>query len=207
MFESLLESLPSSLLRLGILFSGQGSNMQALIESLHQHTFLGTKPIVIEVALCLTNKPQAPGIARAQKLGVPCQVVEPRAHAQTLDFERALIEHLHRARCHIVLLAGYMRLVSPLFLEHFPTLNIHPSMLPHFKGKDALRASFEAKEGMGVSVHIVTPQLDSGPIIAQQALVPEPQESFESFEQRIHALEHQLYPKALLQVLGLKSLT
>ncbi|MFC3847439.1 phosphoribosylglycinamide formyltransferase [Helicobacter baculiformis] len=207
MFENLLENLPASLLRLGILFSGQGSNMQALIESLHQRTFLGKKPIIIEVALCLTNKSKAPGIARAQKLGVPCVVLEPANYAQTSDFERALIEHLSLARCHLVLLAGYMRLVSPLFLEHFPTLNIHPSMLPHFKGKDALRASFEAKEGTGVSVHVVTPQLDSGPIIAQQALNPKPQESLESFTQRIHALEHQLYPKALLQALGLERFT
>ncbi|WP_235852506.1 phosphoribosylglycinamide formyltransferase [Helicobacter vulpis] len=205
MLESFLESLPSSILRLGILFSAQGSNMQALIESLHQRTFLGTKPILIEVALCLSNRTEAPGIARCAKLGVPCQVVEPANYPTPLDFDRALIEYLSLARCHLVLLAGYMRLVTPLFLEHFPTLNIHPSMLPHFKGKDALRASFEAKQHTGVSVHVVTAQLDSGPLIAQQALEVQPQESLQSFTQRIHALEHQLYPKALLQVLGLKS--
>ncbi|WP_235853007.1 MULTISPECIES: phosphoribosylglycinamide formyltransferase [Helicobacter] len=206
MLKSLLENLPSSVLRLGVLFSGEGSNMQALVESLHQRAFCGTRSIVMEVVLCLSNNPKAPGIARCAKLGVPCAILKPSNYPTPLDFDRALIAHLQTARCHIILLAGYMRLVSPLFLEHFPTLNIHPSMLPHFKGKDALRASFQAKQHTGVSVHIVTPKLDSGPLICQQALEVEPQESLESFAQRLHALEHQLYPKALLQALGLKSL-
>lgn len=189
-----MDTLPSSLVRVGILFSGNGSNMQNLIENLHRQPFLRApaQPITLNIELCATNNPRAHGIDRCARLKMPC-AVQPN--------ERDLIESL--ARCHLVLLAGYMKILSPLFLERFPTINIHPSFLPHHKGKDAIRRSFESQEGMGVSVHWVDTQVDGGPIILQAPLERLASESLASFTQRVHTLEHQLYPQAILKGLGL----
>ncbi|WP_104628519.1 phosphoribosylglycinamide formyltransferase [Helicobacter bizzozeronii] len=191
-----MDHLPSSLVHMGILFSGNGSNMQNLIEQLHQKPFWrisNRQPLILNVALCASNNPKAHGIVRCEKLGVPCVVVSS---------ENELMQAL--VRCHVILLAGYMKILSPLFIQHYPTLNIHPSFLPHHKGKDAIKKSFESQEGMGVSVHWVTEELDGGPIILQESLTREPNDTLESFTQRVHALEHQLYPKALLKALGLR---
>ncbi|BCD46519.1 formyltransferase family protein [Helicobacter suis] len=197
--QALLDSLPSSLLKIGILFSGQGSNMQNLIETLHLKPLMrlqNNQPLILKVEICATNNPKAMGIKRCKQLNMPCVVCSN---------EEELFEILYP--CHLVCLAGFNQILSPKFLERFLTINIHPSFLPEHKGKDAIKRSFLSQKGTGVSVHFVEEKVDSGPIILQEALEVKKEESLEDFEKRVHTLEYQLYPQALLKALELRFLT
>ncbi|WP_163498704.1 formyltransferase family protein [Helicobacter suis] len=196
--QALLDSLPSSLLKIGILFSGEGSNMQNLIETLHLKSFMrlqNNQPIILNVELCATNNPKAMGIKRCKQLNMPCVLCSN---------EEEFLQVLYP--CHLICLAGFNQIVSSKFLERFFTINIHPSFLPEHKGKEAIKRSFASQKGMGVSVHFVEEEVDSGPIILQEALEVKEKESLEDFKARVHTLEYELYPKALLKVLGLYSL-
>ncbi|CCM11746.1 formyltransferase family protein [Helicobacter heilmannii] len=184
-------------LTLGILFSGTGSNMQNLIEKLHQKVFLQQNTplkleVVLEVVLCATNNPRAGGIDHCQKLNMPFIV------GTEDDFIPAF------RGCALLLCAGYNKILSPVFLAHYKALNIHPSLLPKHKGARALERSFNSQSALGVSVHWVSDELDSGDLILQERLSLNPQESLESYEKRLHALEHRLYPQAVLKALKLR---
>ncbi|BEG56505.1 phosphoribosylglycinamide formyltransferase [Helicobacter sp. NHP21005] len=179
-------------LHLGILFSGVGSNLQNLVETLHQRVYWQQDtPVKLEVVLCATNNPKAGGLKRCQKLNMPCIVGTEE------DFICAF------KGCALILCAGYNKILSPKFLAHFKALNIHPSFLPRHKGARALERSFQSQSGLGVSVHWVSEELDSGELILQERLNLEPLESLAGYTQRVHALEHRLYPQAVLRALGL----
>ncbi|BCZ18701.1 phosphoribosylglycinamide formyltransferase [Helicobacter sp. NHP19-012] len=180
-------------LRLGILFSGEGSNMQNLIEKLHQKVYWQQdKEIRLEIVLCATNNPKAGGIKRCENLNMPYIV------GAEDNFISAF------KGCVLVLCAGYLKILSPKFLAHYKAINIHPSFLPQHKGANALKRSFSSQSGLGVSVHWVSDELDNGKLILQESLSLKPQESLESYTQRVHALEHKLYPQASLRALGLR---
>ncbi|GMB90209.1 phosphoribosylglycinamide formyltransferase [Helicobacter ailurogastricus] len=179
-------------LKLGILFSGEGSNMQNLIQKLHHKVYSRQdSPTRLEVVLCATNNPKANGLRRCVSLKMPYLV------GTQDDFITAF------KGCDLLLCAGYNKILSPKFLAHHKAINIHPAFLPHHKGARALERSFHSQSGLGVSVHWVSEELDSGELILQERLNLNPLESLENYTKRVHALEHRLYPQAVLKALKL----
>ncbi|XXF75783.1 phosphoribosylglycinamide formyltransferase [Myxococcaceae bacterium GXIMD 01537] len=180
--------------KLGVLVSGSGSNLQALLDACAQADFPA------EVACVVSNVPSAFALERARKAGVPALVVDHKEHDTRADFERALKETLRAHGVEWVCLAGFMRLVSPGFLASFPgrVLNIHPSLLPAFPGLHAQRQALErGVKVAGCTVHFVDSGTDTGPIIAQAAVPVLPDDDEASLTARILAQEHRLYPLAV----------
>lgn len=180
--------------RVAILISGRGSNMSALIEAARDPGYPA------EIALVLSNKADAGGLKHAQDLGIATAVVSHRDFADKRSFEEAIDQCLRDASIDLVCLAGFMRLLSPWFVDawHDRTLNIHPSLLPSFKGLDTHARALEAGVRVhGCTVHIVRAEMDNGPIIAQAALAVAATDTPESLSARVLIAEHQLYPQAL----------
>lgn len=200
-------------INLVILFSGNGSNMQNIIEVLREKKFseiskTSKKQIFsIHFPACITNNPCAYGITRCKELKIPCYVLPHTDFSSREEFDKALIKLIQPYRPKLVVLAGFMRVLSPIFVSTFKTLNIHPSLLPKHKGVNAIKNSFMSnnKNG-GVSVHLVDNNLDNGQIISQVSLPKILNESLECFTQRIHDLEYELYPEAILKFLKLSRL-
>ncbi|MGP1450985.1 MAG: phosphoribosylglycinamide formyltransferase [Wolinella sp.] len=185
--------------RLVILFSGEGSNMESIIHALHGKEFNDKR---IEISAVITNNPDANGINRAKRLGIQCEVLNHRDFETREEFDSALCKLILTYSPSITILAGFMRILTPVFTSQIRALNIHPSLLPLFKGAHAIRESFDScMKVAGVSVHFVSEELDSGAIVAQEAISKIDGEDFLSFKERIHALEHSLYPAAILKVL------
>lgn len=185
--------------RIVILFSGEGSNMESIIKKLHNKNHDG---IEVEVVATISNNPEANGIARSERLGVAAHVINHKDFSSRELFDQALLGVIKPYNPDIVVLAGFMRILTPHFTQEFFALNIHPSLLPLFKGAHAMRASYDSPMKVaGVSVHRVSAELDGGEIIAQEAIKKIEGESFECFSERIHALEHRLYPETILKVL------
>lgn len=180
--------------KLGVLVSGGGSNLQALLDACAQ----GDYPA--EVACVVSNVPTAFALERARRAGVPAVVVDHKAFTSKADFEKALLEALRTHGVEWVCLAGFMRLVSADFLAAFPgrVLNIHPSLLPAFPGLHAQRQALEhGVKVAGCTVHFVDAGTDTGPIIAQAAVPVLPEDDEQSLSARILAEEHRLYPLAV----------
>ncbi|PAF47397.1 phosphoribosylglycinamide formyltransferase [Helicobacter sp. 12S02634-8] len=193
-------------LGLVVLFSGNGSNMQNIIESLHDRYYLhDTQKVQLKILACITNNPAAYGIKRCESLGIKCEVLSHKDFSCREDFDRAL-SGLVEGYCPVlVVLAGFMRVLTPVFTQKHRCINIHPSLLPRHKGAQAIRDSYESAEDFGgVSVHWVNEVLDGGALILQESVPKIAGESFESFENRIHQLEYALYPRAILEALGLR---
>lgn len=176
--------------RLGVLVSGNGSNLQALIDACASGRIKGS------VAVVISNRADAYALERASKAGIATQVLSHKAYPSREAFDAAIVEVLRRERVEWVLFAGFMRLVTPVLLDAFPdrVLNIHPSLLPAFPGVDAGRQAFEyGVKQTGCTVHLVTHEMDTGPIIAQTAVAVREDDSLDALMQRIHAAEHQTY--------------
>ena len=189
--------------KIAILFSGNGSNLQNLLEQRGSiQAALAPHGIVPEFVLGVSNNPSAYGITRCENFGLEVQVLPHGAFAHRAAFEAALSEILVRYGVEFVVLAGFMRILGAEFVRKFRTINIHPSFLPLYKGAHAIADSYAgAEEFGGVSVHWVSEELDSGRIILQEKLPKITGESLEDFEHRIHQLEYTLYPKALIYAL------
>lgn len=194
---------PRATPKLAILFSGNGSNLQNLLEQRSTiQAALAPHGIAPEFALAVSNNPAAYGITRCQKLGLECRVIAHAEFATRAEFERALSQNLRAASIDFVVLAGFMRILSAEFVQEFRAINIHPSFLPLHKGAHAIADSYAGAESFGgVSVHWVSAELDSGAIILQEKLPKIAGESLEDFERRIHELEYTLYPQALILAL------
>lgn len=180
--------------RLGVLVSGSGSNLQALLDACAQADYPA------EVVCVVSNMPTAYALERARKAGVPTVVLEHKAFASRADFDRALGEELRRAGVEWVCLAGFMRLLGADFLAGFPgrVLNIHPALLPAFPGLHAPRQALERGVKIaGCTVHFVDAGTDTGPIIAQAAVPVLPGDDEASLSARILVEEHRLYPLAV----------
>jgi phosphoribosylglycinamide formyltransferase-1 len=180
--------------RLGVLVSGSGSNLQALLDASREADYPA------EVACVLSNVPTAFALERARKAGVPAVVVDHKAFGSRADFERALGETLRAAGVEWVCLAGFMRLLSGDFLAGYPgrVLNIHPALLPAFPGLHAPRQALERGVKIaGCTVHFVDAGTDTGPIIAQAAVPVLPGDDEASLSARILVEEHRLYPLAV----------
>jgi phosphoribosylglycinamide formyltransferase-1 len=184
--------------RVAILISGRGSNMAALIEAAQAPDYPA------EIALALSNVADAAGLARARAAGIATEVVEHKSFGKDrAAFDRAVHAALERHRIDIVCLAGFMRLLTPWFVERWNgrMINIHPSLLPAFKGLDThARALAAGAKQHGATVHYVAPELDSGPIIAQESVAIEPGDTAETLAARVLAVEHRIYPLALRRV-------
>jgi phosphoribosylglycinamide formyltransferase 1 len=181
--------------RVAALISGRGSNMAALIEAAKDPAYPA------EVSLVLSNVPDAGGLAIAKASGVTTEVVDHKLFGKDrAAFERALQAVLEQYRTEIVCLAGFMRILTADFVGKWRgrMLNIHPALLPHFKGLDTHRRALEAKAKQhGATVHFVMPEMDSGPIILQDALEVRPDDTEATLAARVLAIEHRIYPQAL----------
>jgi phosphoribosylglycinamide formyltransferase-1 len=184
--------------RIGVLISGRGSNLQALIDAQRQGRLGG------EIVIVISNVATAPGLARARAAGLPVVIADHRG-ATRADHDGRLLALLRQHRVDLVCLAGYMRLLSPAFVRAFSgrILNVHPSLLPAFPGLDAQRQALDyGAKVSGATVHFVDEGLDSGPVVAQEAVEVEDDDSPQSLAERILAVEHRLYPAAVRAVLS-----
>ncbi|WP_457596351.1 phosphoribosylglycinamide formyltransferase [Hydrogenimonas sp.] len=182
-----------------VLFSGEGTNLEAIIRHLHGKEIGGATIHVVPV----TNRPGAGGIARAAKYGLETEVIDHTLYPDREAFDEALVAAITRHDPALVAMAGFMRILTPVFTSRIEAVNLHPSLLPLFKGARAIERSFTSgmKVG-GVTIHRVTAELDSGEILAQACVPIEPDDTLESFEARLHALEHRLYPETLERLLA-----
>lgn len=181
-------------MKLGVLISGRGSNLRALIEACRDPAYPA------EIALVISNRPGAAGLQAAREAGIPTRVIDHKAHDSRAAFDAALDAALHEAGVELVCLAGFMRLLTEGFVTGWQgrMVNIHPSLLPAFKGRDVhARALAAGVKIAGCTVHFVTPEMDSGPIIAQAAVPVLEGDTPETLAARILAAEHRLYPAAV----------
>jgi phosphoribosylglycinamide formyltransferase-1 len=184
--------------RIGVLISGRGSNLQAIVDAVRE------RRLDAEIAVVISNRADAAGLDRARDAGIETLCISHRDFSVRHDFDRALVEALRARDVAIVCLAGFMRLVGSAMLEAFPNaiLNIHPSLLPAFPGVDAQRQALEyGVKVTGVTVHLVTPELDGGPIILQRSVPVLDDDTVASLSARILVEEHRAYPDAIRAVL------
>jgi phosphoribosylglycinamide formyltransferase-1 len=181
--------------RVAILISGRGSNMVALIEAAQAQDYPA------EIVLVVSNVPNAAGLERARRAGIETAVIDHRLFGADREaFERALDAELRAHRIEIVCLAGFMRLLTPWFVKQWSgrLLNIHPALLPKFKGLHTHRRAIEAGvERHGATVHFVVPEMDSGPIIAQDSVAVSAGDTEDILAARVLEVEHRIYPHAL----------
>jgi phosphoribosylglycinamide formyltransferase-1 len=183
--------------RTAILISGRGSNMTALIAAARVPDFPA------EIALVLSNKPDAPGLDVAKKAGIAVAAVDHKIYAGRAEFEASLQAMLDINRIELICLAGFMRILSASFVTRWRgrILNIHPSLLPAFRGLDTHRRALEAGvKTHGCTVHFVEPELDAGPIIAQSTVEVREDDTPETLAARVLEKEHELYAQALASV-------
>jgi phosphoribosylglycinamide formyltransferase 1 len=185
--------------KLGILLSGRGSNFLAIADSIDSGQLAGA-----EISVVVSNRAEAPGIATARERGLPALVIEPNGRKRA-EHDAEIIAALRERQADLVCLAGYMRLLSPEFVQAFPQriLNIHPSLLPAFPGLDAQRQALEyGVQYSGCTVHFVDEELDHGVIIVQRAVPVLPGDDERALAARILEQEHQAYPEAIARVLS-----
>jgi phosphoribosylglycinamide formyltransferase 1 len=184
--------------RIGVLISGRGSNLQALIDAIAEGR------LSAQIAVVISNRPDAGGLARARAAGIETLVIDHRGFPSRDDFDRALARELQTRGVSLVCLAGFMRLIGQQLLEAFPQaiLNIHPSLLPAFPGVDAQQQALEyGAKVTGATVHLVTAELDGGPIVIQASVPVRDDDTVESLSARILIEEHRIYPEAVRMLL------
>ena len=184
--------------RIGVLISGRGSNLQAIVDAIRE------RRLDAEIAIVISNRAEAAGLDRAREAGIETLYISHRAFPVRDDFDRALVDALRARDVSLVCLAGFMRLVGGPMLAAFPNaiLNIHPSLLPAFPGVDAQRQALGyGVKVTGVTVHLVTPELDGGPIILQRSVPVLDDDTVDSLSARILVEEHRAYPEAIKAVL------
>jgi phosphoribosylglycinamide formyltransferase-1 len=180
--------------KIGVLISGRGSNLQAIIDS------IADGRVDAEVAVVISNKETAGGLERARGAGIETLYLNHKSYASREAFDLAVVEELKRREVQLVCLAGFMRLLSAAFVTAFPNriLNIHPSLLPAFPGLDGQTQAWDyGVKVSGATVHIVTPELDAGPIVRQAAVPVHDADTPDALAGRILAEEHRIYPEAI----------
>ena len=177
-----------------VLASGNGSNLQAII------TAVKSKKIKADLSVVISDRADAFVLVRARKAKIPTIVISPKDFSDRESFDRALVDQLKRSSVDFVVLAGFMRILSPHVIKSYPNkiLNIHPALLPAFKGAHAIKDAFEyGVKTTGVTVHFVDEQMDHGAIICQEPVQILPKDTLKKLEQRIHAVEHKVYSKVI----------
>jgi phosphoribosylglycinamide formyltransferase-1 len=180
--------------RLGVLISGRGTNLQSIIDAVERGELSAA------IKLVISNRAGAPGLVRAQRMKIPTRVIDQRRFGSREEFDRALVEALRAAEVELVACAGFMRILSPVMVNAFPNriMNIHPSLLPAFPGLNAQKAALDhGARFAGCTVFFVTPGTDDGPIIVQAAVPVMPDDDERKLSDRILAQEHRIYPLAI----------
>jgi len=177
-----------------VLISGGGSNLQAFIDQ------ISAGELELDISLVLSNVPTAFGLQRAANAGIAHECINHKEFDSRLAFDQAMMARIDQVEPDIVILAGFMRILTPQFVDHYQNrlVNIHPSLLPKFTGVNTHQRAIDAGEAWhGASIHFVIPELDAGPVILQGRLPITEQDNAETLQQRIHKIEHQLYPLAV----------
>ncbi|MFA5911054.1 MAG: phosphoribosylglycinamide formyltransferase [Vicinamibacterales bacterium] len=183
---------------LGVLISGRGSNLKAIIDA------IADGRLDAAIAVVISNQADAPGLAHARAAGVETLVLSHKAFATREDYDRAMVKELKDRQVALVCLAGFMRLLSPVFVDAFPDriLNIHPSLLPNYPGLHPQQQALDAGAAVsGATVHIVNKDLDAGPVVLQAQVAVVPGDTAETLAARILDVEHALYPAAIALML------
>jgi phosphoribosylglycinamide formyltransferase-1 len=194
-------SVNESRTRLVILISGRGSNMRSIIEAINHQQLDAT------VAAVISNRPDAAGLEYASSQSIPTKIIDHKAFADRDSFDRALAQQIDEFKPDYVILAGFMRILTAEFVEHYQNklINIHPSLLPKFKGLDTHQRAIDAGEKEhGASVHFVTAELDDGPVIMQAKVQVMSDDSAQTLAARVLEQEHQLYPAAIQKLVNVK---
>ncbi|MFH1492526.1 MAG: phosphoribosylglycinamide formyltransferase [Candidatus Omnitrophota bacterium] len=181
-------------MNIAIFASGQGSNFLAIIKAFKKRKTDG------KIALLVCDNPQAEVISRAKRIGIKTALVQRENFSSRKDFEKEITGNLKNNNIELIVLAGFMRLLSPEFVKLYAgrIINIHPSLLPAFKGEHGIRDAFDyGAKITGVTVHFVDEKMDHGPIILQGIVEIKERDTLESLESKIHKLEHKLYPRAI----------
>ena len=174
-----------------VLFSGEGKNLHNIIDKLH-----GT---VCEVSCAITNKADAPGL---QGLPIKSEVLEHTKFSSREEYDKELVKLIQSYEPDLVVLAGFMRILTPVFTRNIKSINLHPSLLPKHKGANAIQDSFNSGDKeCGISVHWVSEELDGGEVIEQQSFLRAEDETIESFSKKIKELEYELLPKTISKIL------
>ena len=179
------------MLKIGVLVSGSGTNLQAFIDA------IAAKELDAEIVLVVSSRPDAYGIERAKAANIPVLVLNKGVYADPKAADARIVAALQGAGAEYVFMAGYMRMVTPVMLDAFPNrvVNLHPALLPSFKGSHGIQDAFDAGvKYTGVTVHFANAEYDKGPIIAQEPVAVLETDTVETLEERIHAVEHRLYP-------------
>ncbi|MBQ3328777.1 MAG: phosphoribosylglycinamide formyltransferase [Eggerthellaceae bacterium] len=180
-------------LKVGVLVSGSGTNLQAIIDA-------QAEGLPIEVVHVVSSRPDAYGIERAKAAGIPVLVMNQALYADPRAADEMIADTLKASGVEYVVMAGYMRMVTGVLLDAFPNriINLHPALLPSFVGAHAIQDAFDAGVKVtGVTVHFANEEYDKGPIIAQRAVVVRESDTVDTLEERIHEVEHEMYPQVL----------
>lgn len=186
----------TSKLKIGVLLSGSGTNLQAIMDE-------AAAGLPVEIVKVVSSRPDAYGIERAKAAGIPVLVLNRAIYADRDAADQLIVDELKAAGAEYVVMAGYMRMVTPVMLNAFPdrVVNLHPALLPSFKGAHAIDDAFNAGVKVtGVTVHLANEEYDKGPIIAQEPVVVAEGDTLETLEAKIHAVEHVLYPRVLRMI-------
>lgn len=180
--------------KIAVLFSGKGSNFAHIVNTLHQKEY--------EVVVALTNNPDAEGIKIAQAASIPLEIIDSKVYESREAFDRVVVERLDHYHPELTVLAGFMRILTPIFTEQVKSINLHPSLLPRHKGLNAIEKSYkDAHTHGGVSVHYVTSELDGGEVILQKE-VAKADLDFDSFDAKVRSVEKEALVEAIREVLG-----
>ena len=182
-----------SKLKIAILVSGRGSNMEAILKAIKGG-------LNAEAVLVISDKAYAPALEIAASHKVPTLFLDPKSYPSKEEYDQAMVDHLNQAKTGLVCMAGYMRIVTPVLLKAFPAkvMNIHPALLPSFKGLRGQKQALDyGAKISGCTVHFVTEEPDGGPIIVQAAVDVEEDDTVESLSARILAQEHLIFPRAI----------
>ncbi|MEM7359003.1 MAG: phosphoribosylglycinamide formyltransferase [Pseudomonadota bacterium] len=177
-----------------VLISGSGSNLQSFIDQVAD----GYLPVNLK--LVISNNADAYGLERATQAGIPTACIDHRSFSSRLAFDQALMAEIDHQQPDIVILAGFMRILTSEFVDHYQNrlVNIHPSLLPKYPGTNTHQRAIDAGDNWhGASIHFVVPEVDAGPIILQGRLPIHPGDTADTLQQRIHSIEHKLYPQAV----------
>lgn len=180
-------------LKIGVLLSGSGTNLQAIIDAI-------VEGLPTDIVLVVSSRPDAYGIERARAAGIPTLVMNREKYADVLAADAQIVEALQEAGAEYVVMAGYMRKVTSVMLDAFPNrvLNLHPALLPSFKGAHSIADAFNAGVKVtGVTVHFANADYDKGPIVAQRAVPVAENDTLDTLEAKIHDVEHVLYPEVI----------
>lgn len=186
--------MSSNLLKIAVLVSGRGSNLEAIIHACQK------KQIQAEVCVVISNKKEALALEKAKKAAIPAKYIPSSKGESKEDFEQKIIDCLKQYQVELIVLAGFMKIITPFFIKQFPNkiINIHPSLLPAFPGLDAQKQALDHKASIsGATVHFVDSGCDTGPIILQERVPVLPNDTVDTLSDRILVKEHQILPKAI----------